>query len=333
MRYIDTAAGQAAVLFVSGGALGLLGEAMPGATQSDGSRVVNCLALALGMLITRLAWERWDQRATIALVPAAFALIVAGQWNDPVRVGTLYALWFVVVFAWVGSWHPARTSLYLAPFAAAVYVIPFLPGSPAESPEAVATVAIAIPIAVVMAEVLAAKTAVMRRTQRALEASHELLERANLTDDLTGVGNRRLANVLLDSMEPGDGLILLDLDHFKSVNDTRGHAEGDRVLMQLGSFLLNAVRDADTVARYGGEEFIVLVRDAGAGLGPIAERLLAGWRDVGTGVTVSAGAAIHTKLHGPTVTLKRADELLYQAKAAGRDQIALELAPTPAAAD
>ena len=320
-RSIDSAAGQASLLFVAAGSLGLLGQLMPHATYPASVNVVNGTAVVFGVVVGCLPWERWSPRATLVLVPAAWTLIVIGRAFDPPGVGSLYALWFAVVFGWVGSWHPSRMCLKLAPAAAVAYTIPFLPGAPAASPESLATVAIAIPIAALLGEVLAAHSAAMHQAHRSLEASAALLERANLTDDLTGVGNRRRANALLDAMQPGDGLALLDLDHFKAVNDTRGHAAGDEVLMDLGAYLLRSVRDADCVARFGGEEFLVLLRGAGDDVGPIVERLLDGWRAVGTGVTMSAGAAIHHDERGPSSTLKVADGLLYEAKAAGRDQV------------
>ena len=145
---------------------------------------------------------------------------------------------------------------------AVAYVAPFI-GVPWTPTDAIASVAIAIPAGVILGEVVASKMAAIHRTQDDLIEARTLLERANLTDDLTGVGNRRRANLLLESMRPGDGLLLLDLDHFKRVNDSRGHAEGDRILSTLGEYLRSAVREADTVARFGGEEFIVLLRGAG----------------------------------------------------------------------
>jgi diguanylate cyclase (GGDEF)-like protein len=328
-RQVETAAGQASVLFVAAGLLGLLNELVPGAAHSTALRTVYLVAFAFGLLAGRVPWGRWDARATLVLAPFAFGLIAAGRWFDPAGIETVYALWFVVVFGWVGSWHAPRTSLLLAPSATFAYIVPFMPGSPAESSKSLATVAIAIPIAVLLAEVLAAKTGAMRRAQTALEASAQLLERANLTDDLTGVGNRRRANALLDAMQSGDGLVLLDLDHFKVVNDTRGHAEGDRVLMRLGSYLLESLRDADCVARFGGEEFLILLRGAGADVGAVVERLLEGWRAVDCGVTLSAGAAVHDDQRGPTMTLKLADQLLYQAKSAGRDCVVTAPAARP----
>lgn len=330
LAYVETAAGQASVLFVASGTLGLVSELVPNAAVSDAVRVVNVIAVVLGLAMSRLPWDRWDRRATLAVVPAAFGLIVAGRWFDPSGVDLLYALWFVVTFGWVGAWHPARTSLLLAPLAAIAYSIPFLSGSPAASPESLATVVTAIPIAVVLAEVLAAKTAAMGRAQCALEEAAVVLERANLTDDLTGLGNRRRANALLEGMAPGDALVLLDLDGFKIVNDTRGHAEGDRILVELGRFLLDSVRDADCVARFGGEEFLILMRGAGNDAGAIVERLLSGWRASRCGVTLSAGAAIHAAGCLPAATLKRADGLLYEAKAAGRDRLVIQPPGGPA---
>lgn len=323
-RHTESAAGQASVLFVAAGLLGLGSELMPGATYDSALRTVYLVALAFGLAITRLPWSRWNPRTTLVLAGAAIGLIVAGRWYDPAGIDTLYGLWFVVAFGWVGSWHAPRTSMLLAPGAAIAYTIPFLPGSPAASAEALGTVVVAIPIGVVLAEVLAAKNAAARRAQEALEAAAVLLERANLTDDLTGVGNRRRANALLDDMQPGDGLVLLDLDHFKQVNDTYGHCEGDRVLMGLGSYLLEGVRDADCVARFGGEEFIVLVRGVGDELAAVVDRLLAGWRSVAGGVTLSAGAVVHASGQGPADTLKRADGLLYRAKSTGRDKAVVE---------
>lgn len=318
-RQVQTAGGQAALLFVAGGALGLLNQFLPGASRSASIRAVYAAATVVGLVVAGLPWARWRTSATLALVPLAFALIVAGRWYDPAGIETVYALWFVVVFGWIGSWHPARTALLVAPLAAVAYVLPFLPGSPVPSSESLTTVVIAIPIGVLLAEVLAAKTAAMARAQDKLEAAAALLERASHTDDLTGVGNRRRANALLESMQPGDGLVLLDLDHFKEVNDTLGHEEGDRVLMCLGTYLRGAVRDADCVARFGGEEFLILLRGAGDEVTLIVDRLLAGWRRSGCEVTLSAGVALHHTGQGPSATLRRADRLLYRAKSAGRD--------------
>ena len=102
------------------------------------------------------------------------------------------------------------------------------------------------------------------------------LNRAAHRDELTGTGNRRHADALLDSLRPNDALLIVDLDHFKSVNDNLGHRAGDEVLQALGSYLLSYVRGSDDVARYGGDEFVVLARGAGTEARATAERLLLG---------------------------------------------------------
>jgi diguanylate cyclase (GGDEF)-like protein len=330
VNHIQTAAGQAALLFVLAGALGLTSDAITGQVEATGSRLVNGLAIGLGLVVASLPWHRWNQRLTLVLVPAAFGLVATGEWFNPAGTTTVYGVWFVVVFAWIGSWHPPRTCLLVAPVGALAYIVPFLPGTPATSSDALATVVVGIPSAVALGEILAGTAEAKRRARESLEAAAELLQRANLTDDLTGVGNRRRANALLDAMVPGDGLVLLDLDNFKRINDSLGHDEGDRVLMELGRFLRSSVRDVDTIARFGGEEFLLVVRRTGRNLVPTVERLLAGWRATGAGVTLSAGVALHTADRGPTATFKVADSLLYEAKANGRDRLVAERAAVPA---
>jgi diguanylate cyclase (GGDEF)-like protein len=127
---------------------------------------------------------------------------------------------------------------------------------------------------------------------------------------------------LLDSLQPGDAVVLIDLDHFKAVNDSDGHAAGDTVLVALADHLRRCVRDADLIARYGGEEFVVVLRDAGMHAGHAAERLMEEWRRVGPRTTYSAGVAVHRPDAGPALTLARADAALYAAKHMGRDRVA-----------
>jgi diguanylate cyclase (GGDEF)-like protein len=313
------------LLFLVAGVLGMLAAAAPGADQPISAIVINGVAVLCGVVSGLLPWHRWSPRATLVLALLAFALIDVGQLVNSDGVTTVYGVWFVVVFAWVGTWHPQRTALMLGPVGAVAYVVPFLPGAPAASTESLLTVIVGLPIAVVLGEVFAAKAAAMSRAQSDLQEAAVLLERANLTDDLTGLGNRRRANSMLDGLQPGDGLVLFDLDHFKAVNDEFGHAEGDRILSLLGEYLAAAVRDADTVARFGGEEFLLVVRSAGEHVGATVDRLLGGWRSVGAGVTLSAGAAVHVAGKSPSDTLKLVDTLLYRAKDAGRNRFVLDV--------
>jgi diguanylate cyclase (GGDEF)-like protein len=146
------------------------------------------------------------------------------------------------------------------------------------------------------------------------------LARDATRDALTGIGNRRHATTLLDSLQEGDAVILLDLDDFKRINDTAGHAAGDELLQKLSAHLRTALRDSDTSARLGGDEFLIVARNATADPLAAAERILAGWADRTHRTTLSAGVALHERGRSPDETLARADAALYDAKAAGKNR-------------
>ncbi len=165
---------------------------------------------------------------------------------------------------------------------------------------------------------------------------HAEAERLSLTDAMTGLRNYRylsmeLAREIERSTRFGHPLavVMLDIDHFKSINDTYGHPRGDAVLRELASRLIEVKREVDTLARYGGEEFAVILPETGAdGAAMLAERICAVVRrePFGDGgepirVTVSVGVAAFPG-HGasPAVLLRTADEALYAAKHGGRDQ-------------
>ncbi|GIE93952.1 GGDEF domain-containing protein [Paractinoplanes rishiriensis] len=160
--------------------------------------------------------------------------------------------------------------------------------------------------------------------------------RAELTDQavrdgLTGVYNRRHLTAVLDEAVAGPDLsvVLIDVDHFKIVNDRYGHAVGDQVLVRVAEELAGAVRETDTVARYGGEEFVVVLPGTDAlTAADRADR----WRarcaavavDTPLGpltVTFSAGVAELSAGDRPDDLLRHADEALYRAKRAGRDRV------------
>jgi diguanylate cyclase (GGDEF)-like protein len=175
--------------------------------------------------------------------------------------------------------------------------------------------------------------------QRLIELNCQLQQLAH-TDDATGLYNKRRLFEQLDAeiaraKRYGEILscLMLDLDHFKLVNDTYGHQAGDEVLRQFGALLRRRLRITDFVARYGGEEFTVLLpRTDGAGARRVAENLRIAIRKhefiIAGGcvpLTVSIGIACCTKfdrLDSQRVIL-RADNALYRAKAAGRDAVCL----------
>lgn len=168
----------------------------------------------------------------------------------------------------------------------------------------------------------------------------ELLDLANL-DPLTRTLNRRkLADVLADETARTGrygsplAVVLLDIDRFKAINDTHGHAVGDAVLVELAARLRAGLRQVDRLARYGGEEFVVVA----PGIGPdraveLAERLRLAVADkefavVGR-VTASFGVAGYVPGEEPEAVLKRADAALYRAKNGGRNKVEREASPQP----
>jgi two-component system cell cycle response regulator len=183
-----------------------------------------------------------------------------------------------------------------------------------------------------------ARTQIRRkRYQERLRSNYEQSLSMALTDSLTGVFNRRYVNAHLprlleraiDSHKPVS-VLMFDIDHFKVVNDTYGHAIGDEVLREVSARASRNLRTFDLVARLGGEEFIVILPDTdGEAALIVAERLRSRIADTpfavsaGRGeinVTVSIGISIGGRL-GDTAEglVRRADEALYEAKRSGRN--------------
>nr|WP_232337726.1 GGDEF domain-containing protein [Deinococcus arboris] len=166
----------------------------------------------------------------------------------------------------------------------------------------------------------------------ALLQSRDQFRLQALQDALCGLPNRRQFELDLPLTEPGDALLLIDLDHFKRVNDEFGHPVGDEVLAAVGRVLADTLRGRDRAYRYGGEEFAVILRRVpGDQLPQIAGRLRAAVSALQFapplgGVTVSVGGASF----GPwssTRTLWQADEALYHVKQSGRNGVRIA-APT-----
>jgi diguanylate cyclase (GGDEF)-like protein len=153
-----------------------------------------------------------------------------------------------------------------------------------------------------------------------LHTTRSLMD-ASIRDELTGLGNRRFANSLLDEVLPGDAVVLLDLDSLKELNDKEGHGAGDELLRTFAAFLKGALRDVDGAARYGGDEFLVVMKAAGMHAVHAVERLAEGWRETKPASTFSAGVALHDVGRLPAQTLIRADAALYRAKESGRDRV------------
>lgn len=193
----------------------------------------------------------------------------------------------------------------------------------------------------------------LTRERRMVEAAAQLreasarLEQQATTDALTGLYDRRVLRERLGaefrrSRRYGRpiALLMVDIDHFKAVNDRYGHQAGDRVLTETARLLRENVRESDLVARYGGEEFVVLLAEtAEADAATVAAKLHAAVREhdfrvegAALGVSVSVGVAglPESVAEDEEALLGLADTALYGAKRAGRDRIVVASAPQPA---
>jgi len=176
--------------------------------------------------------------------------------------------------------------------------------------------------------------------ERQVAERTETLERMAETDFLTGALNRRGMMLRLDGernrLARGGkfvGLLLVDIDHFKAINDTHGHAVGDRALVAVAAMLQEMVRDYDLVARWGGEEFLVAVFGLTNfdELQAVADKLLAAVRqhrldcgETGIALTYSIGGVMASPQADIDAIVHQADEALYRAKNAGRNRAVLD---------
>ena len=153
-----------------------------------------------------------------------------------------------------------------------------------------------------------------------IRSREQLIEHAT-RDRLTGLLNRRAVDRLLPRLTSRDVVVMIDLDHFKRVNDTLGHAAGDVVLSSFARLLRDQVRINEWCGRVGGEEFVVVMSDADSAAALVfVDRIRSAWRDVRPQpITFSAGVA-QVGAAGGVAAMAVADAALYDAKAAGRDR-------------
>jgi diguanylate cyclase (GGDEF)-like protein len=254
-------------------------------------------------------WSRLPRRCTLLFpVLAWVALMVLAL--DTHGVGAYYSGLYVLWFAYIGLTHRPGTSLVLAPVAVTTYVISW--GGFTEP--LVARMIIGVSIWILLAELLASLV------QRQRQLTDELRQLA-LLDTLTNLANRRGLDLRLSDTRTGDTLVICDLDHFKRLNDSQGHAAGDRVLAEFGMVLHSCLRQEDYAARYGGEEFALLLPATGLQQAAATlARLRQCWALLQPEVTFSAGLASFGPDQSATEVLAIADQALYAAKAAGRNR-------------
>lgn len=141
-------------------------------------------------------------------------------------------------------------------------------------------------------------------------------------DKLTGLGNRRFADIMVESMKVGDIIAIIDLDGLKATNDVYGHSSGDQLLHAVGVFLSDEIRAPDMVARLGGDEFMILLHEAQDAAEAILERLVKSWEEKHLfNTTFSVGMALHLQGKTTRETVEAADAALYKAKKEGKNRL------------
>ena len=179
--------------------------------------------------------------------------------------------------------------------------------------------------------------------KRGMEHLNEELKTASRVDGLTGLYNRRYWQERFDEMhklcvrrEKPSTALMLDIDHFKRINDTYGHQAGDKVIKMLAALIKRCVRETDLAGRYGGEEFAIILNDSSVEdakivaerIRQLAQRLVVEHEGESISFTVSLGLAqFSPDFKGAMAWLECADQALYEAKENGRNQYRIYAAP------
>ncbi len=255
----------------------------------------------------------------IALV-CCFGCVAAAE-----VLGLVGLLWSYALLIFVFFVLPRNTAVMMS-LATLVAIAIVADGALASTFEQVSFLASAALVAL-FAHVVATRYELQRRQ----------LESLAWIDPLTGAGNRRLLEIELSQANRAaagermlPALAILDLDHFKQINDRFGHEAGDRVLVQFTDLLRDLMRKVDRLYRYGGEEFVLLLPAADAsGLQALVDAVRASVESRlatpdGMAVTVSIGAALLRQGEHWSHWLGRADAALYRAKQAGRNRVEID---------
>jgi len=332
-------------LLGAGAALGSLNLVVDGVLHDDGvSRpvyaVTMCLLVVLAATLT--VWQSVTPRGTAALVVVGDAVyvVVAMTTTDPL----LYAPPLMMLFTcFAAAWFlgPRMLALHM------VLVVVAVAGALEHSyPDLAAWIVQVAVNSLVLDMFTLAVFLLRRRVQRLLDETQAL----SSTDPLTGLANRRwlvaqAPRIWRQARRDGQRVaaLVLDLDHFKRLNDDHGHATGDAVLRAVAAALATTVRPADVLARTGGEELVVLglVSDPSEAR-QLAERLRQAVSRssavTARTVTVSIGVALALPTSVDEVTdalwrlIDRADAAMYEAKRTGRDRVTVAAGATGAPA-
>ena len=261
----STGGAQGGRLLLAAGLFTLVNNYLPGSGHLDRLvlNTVGIVAVLLGLLCLQVPWERLHRRAPLVLAPVAFTLISLSNLYGGVSSFS-YAVYFVVVFVWVGIAQPPGTAWWLVPVAATAYLLPFLV-SDAPPPNAVSSVTVAIPVCVLVAEVLARAVRRLEHSQEALRRRVTHVERlaqlaTELSADLDNDGvQSRLCGAAAELFE-ARGAVVLSLDDQRAVvvahaGETPGRGA---VLPAPAGGALDRAAHGDAVETLAPEELAVL---------------------------------------------------------------------------
>jgi|SoiMethySBSTD1v2_1073268.scaffolds.fasta_scaffold63241_3 diguanylate cyclase len=293
-------------------------------------------------LAIRAGWSErlGDPSLTLAQIVWSLACCAAGYVIAGPMRGAVFPILMVVLMFGMFGLRPHQVR-YVSAYAVLLFSLTmslaawFNPGTFSPLVELGHFIMIAAMVPTV--PVLAARLAWLRQQRRDLASALDRVRDLARHDELTGLPNRRHMLELIDNTQDRAArtgapfcLAVIDIDHFKQVNDAHGHAVGDEVLRVFSRQALAAVRTIDVLGRWGGEEFVLLLTDAKL---PFARQAVERVRShiesmvvlgdhAAVNITLSAGVAEHSTGESGTVTLQRADTALYRAKDEGRNRVA-----------
>lgn len=271
-------------------------------------------ALLVSAGLSRLSWRRLPARALL-LFPALGMVAMTGVAVSTAGISPAYMGFFTVAVFFIASTQSERLTLLALPV-----LLPFwLVCQGGLSDEVGVKMLITICIWGLIGHGIA-------RGKASDEVRVKGLLHAAATDPLTGLASRGELVRVLERTDPGDAVVLIDLDGFKAVNDSKGHQVGDDNLATFGHSVRSVLRSTDIALRYGGDEIMLVLPQAGVEQSDaLLERLRHQWLRPDR-PTFSAGIAIREDEEAQE-TLRRADNALYEAKERGRDRWSHALLP------
>jgi len=326
----------ATALFVGSGAIAFVSlPTVRGVAATITVSAVGIAALGMGWFTAVAPWHRWRPVASFWLAPIALVLVAIANsvgGGEPYD----YAVFYVIVHAWVGITQTRNASIWLAPITAGAYLAP-LPSLAGDAGAAAMSALVVVPACILVGEGIAWLASALDTSEDTLKRLSGVLQQLEFTalhDSVTGLPNRAAfyehADVALArARRNAERLVVcsLDLDKFKLVNDTLGHAAGDALLEEMASRLRRILREGDVVARVGGDEFLMLLPDGLATTAESGEEAVIAQRirDAleppvrlnGTDVYVSASvgtAVFPTEAADIDMLLRTADAKMYRSK-------------------